>query len=138
MKPILAPTPDTIADTLRKRLSEHEHRESCARLAWARTALLPAIRGLAPVDLRRVLVFGSSGRGSAGARSDIDVLVLAEGAREWDYYERLRWGMRVRAATDRRYAVDILLYTPAEAGDQDGLRGRFLDRAQREGVALLP
>ncbi len=138
MKTAPAPTPDMIAAVLRHRLAEHERQESQARLTWARTTLLPVIKALAPGVLQRVLVFGSSGSGSAAAHSDIDVLITAEAVDGWDQYERLQWGARVRAATDRRYAVDILLYAPAEIRDRDGARARFLDRVLREGVTLLP
>ncbi len=96
-----APAP-TLADTRRKRLVEHEHHESRAPHVGKNRAAARH-RALAP----RSLVL----RGG-GANSGRDALVLAQG--EEDPYDRLRWGLRVRAATDRHDAVDIRLLPLAD------------------------
>jgi len=57
----------------------------------------------------RVILFGSAARGDAGPRSDVDLLVVAEGGDRWDLaamvYERLA-GVGV--------PVDAILVTPAD------------------------
>ncbi|MHB8254552.1 MAG: nucleotidyltransferase domain-containing protein [Acidiferrobacter sp.] len=136
MKTIPSSIADNMARDLRDRVAMRERQESGSRLEWAKDTLLPAIQGLAPGALLQVFVFGSVAHGTAGSRSDVDVLVIGEGFADWDFWRRQQWGIRVRASTNKRYNVDIFLYTEAEAENLDGHRKRFVEDARREGVAI--
>lgn len=86
-------------------------------------------RAVAPLaearGLKRVLVFGSYGRGEAEPDSDIDIVVEGgEGFRPLSVYA---FGEDVRAATGRR--VDVF-----ETSEID--EGPFRDRVLAEAVAL--
>ena len=81
---------------------------------------------------RKVILFGSHARGAAGARSDVDFLVIAETTlprtrRSVALYSLLR---------EYPYSKDILVYTPKEVEEYAGLPGSLVAAALRDGVVL--
>jgi len=80
----------------------------------------------------RVVVFGSHARGEAGARSDVDILVVADSNRP--RYERAV--PIYRAVADLPWELDILVYTPAEVREWSRVDQAFVTSALREGRVL--
>lgn len=72
--------------------------------------LLEIVDRLQPMVPLKILLFGSSARGEADVLSDVDLIVVAENVTP-------RFLDRIADAYDLiqpRYALDILIYTPAE------------------------
>ena len=84
----------------------------------------------------RVILFGSRARGTAGADSDTDLLIVQA---ETDAVHRSRWRelQRIRAALrDFAIAKDLLLYRPAEFDYWRDSLNHVVGRAVREGLVL--
>ncbi len=94
-----------------------------------RTLITRIVETLEP---QRVVLFGSHARGDAGARSDLDILVVAESSRP--RYERAV--PIYRAVADLPIELDILVYTPAEVRDWSRVDQAFVTTALREGRTL--
>jgi len=86
------------------------------------------ILGAAPPSTR-VVLFGSSARGEANSRSDLDLLIIEpiveDAADEAFRLRRALWGMRL--------AVDIVVVSEAEALRWRDVRGSLIHAALAEG-----
>ncbi len=95
--------------------------------AWLATAVERLVRELDP---ERILLFGSHARGTAGRRSDLDLIVV------WDTQlqplERI--GRVLALLADAPRPVDVLVYTPAEFAERVDLP--FLRGVLREARVL--
>ncbi len=84
------------------------------------------------VHPRRIVAFGSWVRGDTRLDSDIDLMI------EWDTDERL--AARARAIYElfglRTWAMDVVVYTPAEVSRLRGVHGTLLNVIEREGRTL--
>jgi uncharacterized protein len=81
---------------------------------------------------RRVVLFGSRGRGDHRADSDVDLLIEMES----DLPPRER-AMRVDALFwDRLWPMDVVVYTPEEADRLRHSRNSLVGIAEREGKVL--
>jgi predicted nucleotidyltransferase len=80
----------------------------------------------------RVVLFGSHARGSATARSDIDVLVI-----EPDVENTALESVRLmRAVGDLRLPVEIVVVSEREAAEWRDVPGSFMHAALAEGRVL--
>ena len=81
---------------------------------------------------RRIVVFGSRARGQAGPDSDLDLFV--------EMHSDLPPRDRVRAVSDlfglRRWAMDLVVYTPQEVERMKDTVGTLLYTIEREGKVL--
>ena len=81
---------------------------------------------------RRIVVFGSRARGQAGPDSDLDLFV--------EMHSDLPPRQRVRAVSDlfglRRWAMDLVVYTPQEVERMKDTVGTLLYTIEREGKVL--
>ncbi|MCX2728003.1 nucleotidyltransferase domain-containing protein [Thermomicrobium sp. 4228-Ro] len=95
--------------------------------AWLAAAVERLVRELDP---ERILLFGSHARGTAGRRSDLDLIVV------WDtQLEPLeRIGRVLALLADAPRSVDVLVYTPAEFAERADLP--FLRGVLREARVL--
>jgi predicted nucleotidyltransferase len=85
---------------------------------------------------RRVILFGSQARGTAGEGSDIDLLIIGERppGRAWS---RRREIVRVRRALPLvGQPIDILVYTPEEVEKWRHTTNHVVSYALREGTVL--
>jgi len=80
----------------------------------------------------RVILFGSHARGSATARSDIDVLVI-EPEVENTALESVRL---MRAVRDLRLPVEVVVVSEREAAEWQGVHGSRVHAALAEGRVL--
>ena len=80
-------------------------------------------------EIEKMILFGSQARGDAHADSDWDVLVITE----TDVPFMERQAMAMRCLGRRNFAVDLLVYTPAEADRAKEFLGSALYWAEREG-----
>lgn len=81
---------------------------------------------------RRLILFGSHARSQATPNSDIDLFVEMESA-----LRPLERAAAVDAAFGLHpWAMDIVVYTPAEVARLRGRRGSFLETIEREGQVL--
>jgi len=81
---------------------------------------------------RKIVVFGSRARGEAGEHSDLDVLVIADSSEPRHRRSIPLYG----ALSDILVPMDIVVYTPAEAEEWQGVREAFVTTALREGKVL--
>jgi predicted nucleotidyltransferase len=94
--------------------------------------LAEIVERLQPMRPVRILLFGSAARGEVDRLSDLDVIVVAESVaprfldRIADAYDLI----------DPRYALDILVYTPAEYEAMRAAGNSLIERAEREGRVL--
>jgi uncharacterized protein len=84
------------------------------------------------IDPELIVLFGSHGRGDASARSDLDILVVAESLEP-----RYRRAISVRRAL-RGLSVpqDVLVFTPAEVADWRTAPTSLVATALREGRVI--
>ena len=81
---------------------------------------------------RRIIAFGSYGRGEHKPDSDLDLIVEME--TEKPFYER---GIGIAALfRDRRWAMDLLVYTPKEFRELSKVFGSLPYSVEREGKIL--
>ncbi|HUT33975.1 MAG TPA: nucleotidyltransferase domain-containing protein [Planctomycetota bacterium] len=81
---------------------------------------------------RRIVMFGSRARGHAGPESDLDLLVEME----TDKPPRDRIRAVDALFARRRWAMDILVYTPEEVRRFRDMLGTVLYTIEREGRVL--
>ena len=84
----------------------------------------------------KVIVFGSQAKGTATAKSDIDLCVVADV--EADNKRNLRSDMNFYLSWDceSEVSVDLILYTPLEWAERQNNRGDFAHIIKRNGVVL--
>lgn len=95
--------------------------------AWLSQAVERLVQELDP---ERIVLFGSFARGSAGRRSDLDLLIIWE--TNLSPLERI--GRALTLLRDAPCPVDVLIYTPAELREQKDLP--FLRGILREAKVL--
>ncbi len=83
-------------------------------------------------DVRKILLFGSRANGAGRPDSDFDVLVIVES----DLPFMARQGVAIKALGRRKFAVDLLVYTPAEFKNAVAMPGSALFWADREGQVI--
>lgn len=81
---------------------------------------------------RKVVLFGSRGRGQGRPDSDWDILVIADSTRSRHERAAPLYG----ALRDLRQQVDILVYTPEEADAWKDVPQALVTTATREGKVL--
>jgi predicted nucleotidyltransferase len=81
---------------------------------------------------RRVILFGSRGRGRGRPNSDWDILVIADSKRPRHERAAPLYG----ALSDLRQQVDILVYTPEEVEEWKNVSQALVTTATREGKVL--
>ena len=81
---------------------------------------------------RRVILFGSRGRGQGRPDSDWDILVIADSKRPRHERAAPLYG----ALSDLRQSVDILVYTPEEVAEWKDVPQALVTTATREGKVL--
>ena len=87
---------------------------------------------IARFNPRRIILFGSQGRGDAGEQSDLDLFVEME--TDLPKHERAR---RIRRAFDPYpCAMDIIVYTPAETARWAQAPASLVAMVLREGRTL--
>jgi uncharacterized protein len=90
------------------------------------------VERLQPLHPLRILLFGSSARREADAYSDLDVIVVAERVAP-RFLDRIAQAYDL---LDPRYAIDILIYTPAEYEAMQADENPLLEAAERDGRVL--
>src|SRR5437867_1733396 len=81
---------------------------------------------------RRILLFGSRARRGARPDSDVDLFIEMESADP--PHERK---CKIRALfPDRRWGLDLVVYTPAEVAKYRPMRGLLLSMIEAEGQVL--
>lgn len=80
----------------------------------------------------RVILFGSNARGTAGADSDVDLIVVMPAI---ESRRKIRLAIR-EAVSGMGLSKDILVYTPEEMEQYRHLTGSLVRSAWREGKVL--
>jgi uncharacterized protein len=84
-----------------------------------------------------VTLFGSYARGTAGPSSDIDLMVVQDGLRDWSAESvRLRRLLR-RSPWPLRKPVDLVVMSRADYRKWRGHFGTVQHEAEREGIRLV-
>ena len=107
------------AGTVRRVIDDAQLREAGVRLAAA-----------APAS--RVILFGSHARGTAGERSDVDILVI-EPEVDNAALESVRL---MRELRDLRLPIEVVVVSEREAADWRDVRGTLVHAAVTEGRVL--
>jgi uncharacterized protein len=98
--------------------------------------LAEEIAGSAPHQTS-VTLFGSYARGTAGPSSDIDLMVIEDGLRDWAMESvRLRRLLR-RSPSLLRKPVDLVVMSRADYRKWRGTYGTVQHEADREGIPLV-
>jgi predicted nucleotidyltransferase len=84
---------------------------------------------------QRVILFGSQARGTADARSDVDLLVICPMDRKGETRRALMVAMH-RALRGLDFATDIVVLTPDEFERDRQIPGTVARPASREGKVL--
>jgi len=83
-------------------------------------------------DPYRIVLFGSRARGDAHEDSDYDVFVEMDSDKPpWE-----RGAAISLALTPRRFALDVIAYTPEEAAKWSGVLGTLVEIVEHEGRVL--
>jgi predicted nucleotidyltransferase len=80
----------------------------------------------------RIVMFGSRARGTARSDSDVDLMVEMDTDLAW--YDRVR--AIDRLFIDRKWSMDLLVYTPEEAASQRRSRHSIIHDIDAEGRVL--
>jgi predicted nucleotidyltransferase len=80
----------------------------------------------------KIIIFGSRARGDAGARSDVDVLLVQPSTLP----RHRRAGPLYAALADLPVEVDVLVYTPDEVLEWQDVPQAFVTTACREGMVI--
>ena len=91
------------------------------------------VERLQPMAPTRILLFGSGARGDRDHLSDIDVIVVAEKV-PTRFLDRLEQAIELIGP---RYALDVLVYTPAEYRAMRERGNPLIEAAEREGRVLF-
>lgn len=95
--------------------------------------LASLVEALEPIRPRRILLFGSAARGQDDRLSDLDVIVVAENVRP-RFLDRIADAYEL---IEPDYALDILIYTPAEYAQMRDRENPLIELAEREGRVLF-
>ena len=80
------------------------------------------------VEPEKIILFGSAARGDSGADSDVDLLVIKEGADHWQAATRI-----YRELAGVRVAVDAVVVTPQDVERYGDSHALVIAPALREG-----
>ena len=83
------------------------------------------------VEPEEIILFGSAARGETGPHSDVDLLVIKEGADHWEAAARI-----YRKLADVRAAVDAVVVTPQDVERYGDSHALVIAPALREGRVL--
>ena len=83
-----------------------------------------------------VVLFGSHARGDAGPSSDVDLMVIEDGLRDWAA-ESVRLRRLVRRSALLRKPVDLVVMSRADYRKWRGHFGTVQHEAEREGIPLV-
>lgn len=83
-------------------------------------------------EVIQAYLFGSVATGKAGAWSDLDVIIVAETAVPFIERPRSFWDL-----LDLGFAMDILVYTPAEFAEMRASKTGFWKDFERHHIRLL-
>lgn len=106
--------------------------EGAALAGQQEARLAELVERLQPLHPLRIVLFGSAARGVTDALSDLDVIVVAERIAP-RFLDRIAEAYDL---LDPRYALDILVYTPAEYEEMRRARNTLIEAAEREGRVL--
>jgi len=84
------------------------------------------------IDAERVVLFGSHARGEAGEGSDVDLMIIAES--ELPRFKRSR--ELYKLFRPYPFAMDLIVYTPAEIDKGKRSAISFVSTVLREGKTL--
>ncbi|RME05945.1 MAG: nucleotidyltransferase domain-containing protein, partial [Anaerolineae bacterium] len=84
-------------------------------------------------EVRSISLFGSLARGDYTAISDVDILITLHHSKEKDPHQRI---LTFLPYFDLERGVDLLVYTQEEVERRLSEGDPFLQRIQREGIAL--
>ena len=89
----------------------------------------------------KVILFGSHARGTSHDDSDIDLVVILNKEGKRASYKtminaRIEIAKRLRELK-RKYPIDILVYTKDEWEDLKASGSSFMEKIEKEGVAIL-
>lgn len=89
----------------------------------------------------KVILFGSYAHGNPHDDSDIDLVVILDKEGKSDSYKslinnRLEISKRLRELK-RKYPMDILVYTKDEWEELKASESSFIEKIEREGVAVI-
>lgn len=83
------------------------------------------------VEPEKIILFGSAARGDSSSDSDVDVLVIKEGADHWQAATRI-----YRKLAGVRVAVDAVVVTPQDVERYRDSHALVIAPALREGKVL--
>lgn len=89
------------------------------------------ISALKEYDPERIILFGSAARGDADEHSDLDIVVVKE--TDQRFLDRLGTVYELVAPD---FALDVLVYTPAEFAEMQAEENPFIEEVLREGVVV--
>lgn len=96
-----------------------------------RKRLEKIISALKEYDPERIILFGSAARGDADEYSDLDIVVVKE--TDQRFLDRLGTVYELVAPD---FALDVLVYTPAEFAEMQAEENPFIEEVLREGVVV--
>jgi predicted nucleotidyltransferase len=100
---------------------------------WSRQELVTRLRALfRRSSAQTVYLFGSWGRGTADAYSDVDLVVIAESERP--FVERYR---DFPAIFHLPFAIELFVYRPREFKEMRRKKNRFIQEVLRTGLKVL-
>ena len=83
------------------------------------------------VEPEKIILFGSAARGDASSHSDLDLLVIKEGADHWQAARRI-----YRRLAGVRAAVDAVVVTPQDVERYGDSQALVIAPALREGKVV--
>jgi hypothetical protein len=84
------------------------------------------------IDLQKIILFGSQATGKANKESDIDLIIVAKGFENMDFFERVK---KMYQHWNLDYPVDFLCYTPKEFAKKKK-RINIVSEAIKEGIEI--
>ncbi len=82
-------------------------------------------------DVEKIILFGSAARGKNDDKSDVDLLIIKRTRKR--FLDRLKEVMRILRPD---YALDVLVYTPAEFRRMQKEENPFIRQVLRDGIVL--
>lgn len=89
------------------------------------------VRALKPYEPERVILFGSVARGDSDQYSDIDIAIVKN--TDARFLDRLA---TVYGLIEPDFALDVLVYTPAEFAEMQARENPFVEEITRDGIVV--
>lgn len=83
---------------------------------------------------QKVILFGSTARGSEGSNSDIDLLVIKETSKRRPF--RVKEVFESIRGMNRSYPLDAVVYTPSEIENRLKIGDYFVTEAMTQGKVM--